>query len=174
MPLESWEMLSYVVTVVGFPAAILAFLYEKKKERDNEEDEVHQLLSDNYQEFLKTALENHDLRLFSPEGTPALTDEQKERMLIIFSMLVSLFERAFVLMYEEDMAPENRRRWSSWEDYMSEWCRRADFRALLPMLLQGEDPKFVKYIERLSRTEAEANARRPKRADAPEQTTRPS
>jgi hypothetical protein len=150
MSLENWELLSYVVTVIGFPAAIVAFLYEKKKERDSGEDEVHQLLSDNYQEFLRIALENPDLRLFSTEGTPTLTGEQRERMLIIFSMLVSLFERAYVLMYERRMSKTQARRWGAWEDYMREWCRREDFRACLPKLLPGEDEEFAAYIEELA------------------------
>lgn len=94
MDLESWELLSYVVTVVGLPLAIAVFVYEQHRERDNEEEEVYQLLSDNYQDFLKTALEHSELRLFSAEQTPALSEEQRERMLIIFSMLVSLFDAA--------------------------------------------------------------------------------
>jgi hypothetical protein len=63
--LETWELLSYIVTVVGLPLAIAVFIFEQGKERDNEEEEVYQLLSDNYQEFLKIALENPDLRLFA-------------------------------------------------------------------------------------------------------------
>jgi hypothetical protein len=146
MSLEAWELASYVVTVIGLPLAILVFLYEQRKERDNEEEEVYQLLSDNYQDFLKIVLANPDLGLVSTGQTPQLSDEQRERMLIIFSMLVSLFERAYLLLYEEDMSPRQGRRWSSWEDYMREWCGRADFRASLPSLLRGEDPSFAKYI----------------------------
>jgi len=150
MSIDTWELLSYVVTVFGLPVAIFAFLYEKKRERDNDEEEVHQLLSDNYQEFLKTALENPDLRLFSAEESTELSDEQKERMLIIFSMLVSLFERAYVLMYERRMSKAQARRWTAWEDYMREWCRREDFRLSLPGLLPGEDEEFVAYIENMA------------------------
>lgn len=150
MPIETWELLSYVVTVVGLPLAIGVYLLEQRKERRNEEDEVYQLLADNYQDFLKIALENPDLGLFSAAERPELNPAQKERKLIIFSMLVSLFERAFVLLYEVHMAPQEKRRWSSWEDYMVEWCRRADFRGALPSLLPGEDPEFVKYIEKLA------------------------
>jgi hypothetical protein len=149
MSLETWEMLSYVVTVIGLPLAIFVFLYEKRKERNNEDEEVYQLLSDNYQDFLKTALENPDLKLFSSTESPQLTDEQRERMLIIFNMLISLFERAYLLMYDEDMTPEQLRRWNSWEDYMLEWCSRADFRETLPSLLSGEDPAFVSYLHGL-------------------------
>jgi hypothetical protein len=42
------------------------------------------------------------------------------------------------------------RRWLSWEDYMRVWCRSADFRALLPVLLEGEDPEFGVYIRALA------------------------
>lgn len=148
--LETWELLSYVVTVIGLPLAIAVFIFEQRKERNNEEEEVYQLLSDNYQEFLKIALANPDLRLFASEETPALSAEQRERMFIIFSMLISLFERAYLLLYEKDMTEKQGRRWRSWEDYMGEWCNRADFRTLLPTLLRGEDPEFSDYIQRLA------------------------
>lgn len=150
MDIATWELLSYVVTTVGLPVAILVFLYEQKKERDNEDEEVYQLLSDNYQEFLKIALEHPDLHLFSANETPQLNDEQRERRLIIFSMLVSLFERAYLLLYTDEMSGQHVRRWRSWEDYMREWCRRKDFRAVLPGLLEGEDPEFVAYIRALA------------------------
>jgi hypothetical protein len=150
--LETWELLSYVVTVIGLPLAIAVFIFEQRKERDNEEEEVYQLLSDNYQEFLKIALENPDLRLFATEETPALSAEQRERMFIIFSMLISLFERAYLLLHEEKMNEKQLRRWRSWEDYMGEWCNRADFRSAMPVLLRGEDPKFADYIQQLSIT----------------------
>jgi len=148
--LEFWELLSYVVTVIGLPLAISVFVFEQRKERNNEEEEVYQLLSDNYQEFLKIALENPDLRLFSSEETPALSAEQRERMFIIFSMLTSLFERAYLLLYEDGMTEKQLRRWRSWEDYMGEWCNRADFRTSLPALLRGEDPAFAAYIQHLA------------------------
>ena len=148
--LEMWELLSYVVTVIGLPMAIFVFIFEQRKERDNEEEEVYQLLSDNYQDFLKISLEHPDLRLFAIEVTPALSVEQQERMFIIFSMLISLFERAYLLLYETNMKEKQLRRWRSWEDYMGEWCSRADFRASLPALLRGEDPEFATYIQKLA------------------------
>lgn len=150
MSTETWELMSYIVTVVGLPLAIGVFLLEQKKERENEEEEVYQLLSDNYQDFLKVALANPDLRLFSVEAPADLNDEQRERELIIFAMLVSLFERAYLLLYDESMSPRQARRWNSWEDYILEWCNKARFRSHLPRLLRGEDPSFVRYVERLA------------------------
>ena len=152
--METWELLSYVVTVIGLPLAIAVFIFDQRKERNNEEEEVYQLLSDNYQEFLKIALENPDLRLFASEETQALTAEQRERMFIIFSMLISLFERAYLLLFEDNMTEKQLRRWRSWEDYMGEWCYRADFRTALPTLLRGEDPEFASYIQKLEASTA--------------------
>lgn len=151
MTLETWELLSYVVTVVGLPLAIGIFFYEQRKERENEEEEVYQLVSDNYQEFLRTALQNPDLQLFSRDLAPPLSPEQRERRLIIFNMLVSLFERAYLLLYEDRMTANQTRRWRSWEDYMREWCVRKDFRDALPELLKGEDPGFARYLGDLAR-----------------------
>ena len=34
--LETWELMSYVVTVIGLPLAIGVFLFEQRKERENE------------------------------------------------------------------------------------------------------------------------------------------
>ena len=150
MTIETWELMGYVVTVIGLPLAIVVFLFEQRKERENEEEEVYQLLSDSYQDFLKIALENPDLRLFSDKAAPALTDEQKERQLIIYAMLVALFERAFLLLYDEAMSSKQARRWNSWEDYILEWCRKPHFLSCLPQLLRGEDPSFVRYLEQLA------------------------
>jgi hypothetical protein len=82
--------------------------------------------------------------------TPDLSDEQRERMHVIFDMLISLFERAYLLTYEPKMGEKQRRRWHSWEDYMREWCQRDDFRHRLPELLRGEDPDFSAYIRGLA------------------------
>src|SRR5690606_33495759 len=149
----TWELLSYVVTVIGLPLAISVFIYEQRRERDNEEENVYQLLSDNYQDFLKVALDNADLRLFAASDLPSLTAEQAEqaeRRLIIFSMLISLFERSYLLLYEDKMSEKQSRRWSSWEDYMAEWLSRADFRDHLDVLLRGEDPRFAAHIQRIA------------------------
>ncbi len=154
--IETWEMLSYVVTVIGLPLAVLVFLHEQRKERNNEEEEIHQLLSNSYTDFLRLVLENADLGLISHAPSAALSPEQEERRLVLFDVLISLFERAYVLAYEAHMNTRQRRRWTAWEDWMREWCRREEFRAALPKLLLGEDPDFALYITGLAADEAAA------------------
>jgi hypothetical protein len=150
MTIETWELLSYIVTVVGLPLAIIVFVFEQRKERLNEEDAVFESISEKYQEFLKVVLDHPDLHLFSMAKTPALNDDQRERMMVLFSMLIALFERAYVMMYEDGLSGAKLRRWRSWEDYMHEWCAREDFREQLDGLLLGEDPEFCNYIRKLA------------------------
>jgi len=151
MNVEIWELLSYVVTVLGLPLAIVVFLFEKRKERAMEEEEVYEALSSNYHDFLKLALDNPDLRLMSKTRTGDLSAEQRERMQAIFGLLIALFERAYLLLYEPDLSGKDARRWRSWEDFMQEWCDREDFREAMPSLLKGEDPEFADYLRRLAR-----------------------
>jgi hypothetical protein len=68
-------------------------------------------------------------------------------------MLISLFERAYIVAWKNDMSPTEQRRWNSWDDYMREWCRRDDFFNALPLLLRGEDPGFQAYIKRVAQEE---------------------
>jgi hypothetical protein len=149
------EALSYIVTIFGLPMAILVFMYEQRRERQGEEEELYQRLSDEYTSFLKLVLGNPDLHLLRKTAPDQpLTEEQQERKLAIFSILVSLFERAYLLVFEEGMDRQTQRLWLSWEDYMREWCRRRDFRDALPELLQGEDEDFRTHIQKVADAEA--------------------
>lgn len=149
--IQAWEMASYVVTVFGFPFAIFVLYLEQRRERQNEEEELYQRLSDEYADFSKLLLENADLQLTSKQLSHSeMTPEQIERKKIIFDILISLFERAFILVYEEHMNKQTARLWASWEDYIRFWCQRSDFRDALADLLQGEDPDFVHYIHRIA------------------------
>jgi hypothetical protein len=154
MKLETWELLSYIVTVFGFPLAIFAFIMEQRKERENEDEEVYQLLTADYTDFLKLVIANPDLKLRSQCEITDLTEEQRERVQVLFEILISLFERAYLLSYEDKMTRKQQRRWLSWEDFMLEWCAREDFRKLLPRLLQGEDPDFANHIRKLAEEQA--------------------
>jgi hypothetical protein len=150
---DSLEILSYLVTVVGLPFAVWVYFAEQRKERENEEEEQYQHLSDAYNHFLEVTLANADLQLRTAAALPNPTPEQNERMLVIFDMLISLFERAFLVAHKEQMSPTEQRRWNSWDDYMREWVRREDFANALPLLLRGEDPEFQSYIKRVAAEE---------------------
>ena len=154
--LEWLEAASYIVTIVGLPLAIGVYFYDRRRDQQTDEEEIFLRLSDEYADFMRLVIDNADLHLLSPaakgehpEGHK-LSEEQLVRKHALFAILVSLFERAYVLVYEDDMSRQQARLWQSWEDYMHEWCQREDFRAALPALLQGEDPGFVATIGRIA------------------------
>lgn len=149
--LEVLEALSYAVTVIGLPLAILVYVRERQRERLNDDEEVYLQLADDYEKFLKLVLENADLRLMTATVQASqLTEEQLERRNVLFEILVALFERAYILVYEEDLRGQAARLWRTWEDYMRAWCRREDFRSVLPQLLEGEDPDFARHISQIA------------------------
>ena len=150
---QFWEIASFVVTALALPFAIFLFVYEQGKERDAEEEEAYQLLQNAYTDFQKIVLDNPDLRLRSTSARDDMSDEQRERTLIIFEMLTALFERAYIVAYEPDLSGLPLRRWHSWEDYMREWCRRDDYYFLLPQLLSGEDLDFADYLRAIAAEE---------------------
>lgn len=151
------EALSYLVTIVGLPLAIGVFIYDRRRDQQNDEEEIFLRLSDEYADFMRLVIDNADLHLLSPAAKGALSEDQLERKHALFAILVSLFERAYVLVYEDDMSRQQQRLWQSWADYMHEWCAREDFRTALPALLHGEDPGFVATIRRIA---SEANTAR--------------
>ncbi len=151
---EVLEMASYVVTVIGLPFGIWVFVKQERAERENEEEAAYLHMADAYNDFLKVVLANSDLQLRTAAALPNPTPEQSERMLVIFDMLVSLFERAYLVAWKPEMTATEQRRWNSWDDYMHEWCQREDFHRALPFLLRGEDPAFQAYIQRVAAQEA--------------------
>jgi len=150
---DAWEYASFVVTALALPFAIVFFVLEQRKERNNEEEAAYQLLSDAYNNFLKVVLANPDLHLRTSAALEHPTPDQNERTMIIYEMLISLFERAYIVAWNERMSEVEARRWNSWDDYMREWCRRENFFNALPLLLRGEDPGFQQYILRVAQEE---------------------
>jgi hypothetical protein len=148
--LEWLEAASYIVTIVGLPFAIGVYFYDRRRDQQTDEEEIFLRLSDEYADFMRLVIDNADLHLLSPGPKGELSEEQLERKHALFAILVSLFERAYVLVYEESMSRQQARLWQSWADYMQEWCERRDFRAALPSLLHGEDPGFVATIRQIA------------------------
>ena len=102
--LARFELLSYLLTVFGLPFAIAVFMWEQRRAHQNDQEEIYQRVSDEYTNFLKLVLDNADLRLLRNDdnGVPHNV-EQQERRYALFSILVSLFERAYILVYEDKM-----------------------------------------------------------------------
>jgi len=136
--LEWAELLSYIVTIFGFPLALAVSFTSSARRGATSRRRFTSASRTNIRTSSNSSWEAPTCSYSAKrEVEHELTEEQKERKLTLFNILVSLFERAYLLVYEDRMDKQTRRLWRSWEDYMREWCRRKDFRATLPELLQG-------------------------------------
>jgi len=151
--LRVFEMLSYLVTVLGLPFAAFALWREMRAERANEakeleqrEDEIYVQLSQQYSAILEAALAHPELDVLEPSPAQALTPEQRRRQSIYYEMLMALFERAFILLHEDAPSGQGGRRWQSWADFFAYWLKRPDFARYVEANLQGEDPAFVAFV----------------------------
>lgn len=152
--LEFWEMISYIVTSISLPAAVVGYLMEKRKERRSDEVQVFESLNSSYEDFLSLVISNPDLQLRSRHSTPGLTPEQQDRITAIFEMLISVFERAYFYMHDEAASGRRTQHLRFWEDFVRQWCRREDFRSRLPELLVSDDSEFSRYIRRIAAEES--------------------
>lgn len=144
--LEFMEFLSYVATVVGIPLATVTYILQEKKERQNEQEEIYDKLMGHYTVIQEKLFEFPELDIHDQE---LKNFEDARRQYILYQMVVSLFERAYILLAIET-DPAYQRMWNSWEDYIREWVKHPNFRAALPRLMEGEDKDFVAYIAQLS------------------------
>jgi hypothetical protein len=144
--LEFMEFLSYVATVVGIPLAIFMFVLQEKKERQNEQEEIYDKLMGHYTVIQEKLFEYPELDV---HDRPLENSEDARRQYILYQMVVSLFERSYILLASET-SPEYQRMWNSWVDYIREWISHPNFRAALPRLMEGEDKDFVAYMAKLS------------------------
>ena len=79
------EFSFYLVETFALPFAIMVFVFERRKERIADQEELYQRLSDEYTNFLKLVLDNADLQLLRKGASlPVLTEEQKERRHALF------------------------------------------------------------------------------------------
>jgi hypothetical protein len=97
--LEWMELASYIATVFGIPFAIVVFMHQELKERRIEQQEIYDKLMDHYTEiqdklFEFPEIDFHDNPIYDPEDA--------RRQYILYEMVVSLFERSFILLYGEE------------------------------------------------------------------------
>jgi hypothetical protein len=97
--LEWFEFLSYVATVVGIPLAIVTFIFQEKKERRVEQQEIYDKLMGHYTEIQDKLFEYPEL---DQHDTPLGNSEDARRQYILYEMVVSLFERSFILLQGEE------------------------------------------------------------------------
>lgn len=126
------EELSYMATILGFPAIVFTISLEIWKTGQNRDRETQLELSRRYNDFLRHVLEHPELELAdhlkAEEIHAALLDPiQNQQKLVALEILVSLFEDAHFL-FSGRWGTLKKQAWAGWESYIAYWMSRADFR----------------------------------------------
>jgi hypothetical protein len=146
------EFFANVTAVLGIPIGLVLFYQAKRKEQKDREYGTYNALDQNYIDFLHLCLENPDLDIFDiprEAELPPLTPEQYRRQITIYVILISMFERAY-LMYKDQSTAIKRDQWSGWEGYMRDWLSRPSFRKDWAYLTSQFDENFVAFMNKLA------------------------
>ena len=156
MSLGEWkdvfELASYIVIVLGLPAALYQYRRSVLKEQQDREYGTYNALDEKYLEFQRMCFEHPRLDIFDiPDGaTTALSPVEQKQELVAFTMLFSIFERAF-LMYADQSSTIKRRQWSGWHEYLTDFCSRENFRRAWRISGNTFDTTFQDFVERTMR-----------------------
>ena len=144
---EVFELLSYVAIIVGVPVGLYQYYRTVKREQQDREYGTYNALDEKYLEFQQLCLEHPELNVFDvPDSSPAhLSNTQQKQELIVFTMLFSIFERAYP-MYSDQSTIIKERQWSGWHEYIGEYCRRSNFRKAWAVSGQTFDSTFQDYM----------------------------
>lgn len=149
------EVFSYIITILGVPAAIFVYVRERRKERMAKETETYYTMNDKYFEFLNLCREYAFLDIYDDKNSDfnRYSREEQRQALILFDMLLSIFERAFV-MYKDHKDDFRKDQWEGWQTYMKCWMMRHDFRVCWADHLKSQwEVNFGKYMNHLYETQ---------------------
>lgn len=124
------EVLTRLVVLLGIPTGLYQYWRKIRYERRDRDYGTYNALDEKYIDFQRLCLDHPELDVFDiPDATtPAeLSKEHKKQELIAFTLLFSIFERAF-LMYRDRSRRVRAKQWTGWEAYLLSYCKRPNFR----------------------------------------------
>jgi hypothetical protein len=159
--LSPFERLVPLATLVSVAIAVALFVQGQAHEREAREreaararetrvTEAFNALDDKYIEYVKLCVAHPELDVFD---TPLVrerppTAEERRRESMMFAILLSMMERAYV-MYREPSDPFKKEQWAGWEVYLKSWLGRANFLEEWGRTKKEFDPGFAAYVDGL-------------------------
>lgn len=142
------EVINKLVVILGLPLAYFQFIKAKRKERRDREYGTYNALDEKYLEFQRLCLEHPYLDIYDiPDKDPKdLTEQQKKEELILFTMLFSIFERAYLLYSDQD-SDIKKKQWIGWDLYIKSYCERENFLNAWEVSGSTFDTDFEAYIK---------------------------
>jgi hypothetical protein len=146
--LDFIDALSKIVVIFGFPLVIVQYRITKRKEKRDREYGTYNALDEKYLEYQKLCLQYSDLNIFdiTDKEPKLLNEKQKKEELILFTMLFSIFERAY-LLYIDQYSHIKQKQWIGWDTYIKSYCKRDNFLDAWKISGSTFDIEFEKYVQ---------------------------
>lgn len=146
-----------VVSQLSILIAVVAFLFNVYKERRVRQNELYNATDERYLTFLKLSLENIDLDIFDISDSKIAEEAVKYKIdlktfkkeLILFSILIKICERAFLMFHENRKSAYHKQQWNGWEAYIEDYCHRENFQRAWRIIGEQFDTEFTEMINGL-------------------------
>ncbi len=141
------DVITKIVIILGLPIAFIQYRITKRKEKRDREYGTYNALDEKYLEYQQLCLRYPYLNIFDiPDTEPIkLNKEQEKEELILFTMLFSIFERAY-LLYLDQRSDIKEKQWRGWDTYITSFCRRDNFVKSWGISGSTFDTEFEKYM----------------------------
>ena len=156
------QLLTYIVAIVscvggltGMVVSIRTYRDGKEKERLRQEYGTYDELDNKYVEFMYTcaALPRLDLLSVPLQGERDLTHEELRMERALFAVLISIFERVFVMftnrLDKNDCKEVYKTQYNGWIDCMRSYCTRPSFRAEWNLIGSQFDKRFYNMMNEI-------------------------
>ena len=146
------EMVTQLATIVGIPVGIYVYFVNKQRERSGREYQVYNSLDDKYIDFLKLCIQYPELKVSTgqTEENNQWSEEQEYRRSALYEILISLFERAY-LLYNDESDRIKKAQFKGWQEYIHDWMKSKSFRKYWWLLGTQFDKTFKDYMNKLAK-----------------------
>ncbi len=144
------KLLGYVekiIIIIGFPFAIYQYVTASEKEKKDRDYVIYNSLGDKYNEWENLCLSHTylDIADIKDSVSPQLNEQQKKEEIILFQILFSMLERAY-LLFNEESSTIKKDQWPGWDLYIENYCERKNFRQVWTKFGWGYESSFTKYM----------------------------
>src|SRR5688572_31701376 len=143
------QIIYYLTLSVAGPLALMEYFKAKKRDRLANEYKIYDELNDRFFEYQKIALEYYDLDILDvPNSDPSLSfDKKRKQEMVAYSILFSLFERAYLMFSNQD-DKFRARQWSGWKRFLNDFIRRPSVCTAWQLSKETYDTDFQAFMDR--------------------------
>ena len=144
---QAFSTFSSILLSTSIVFSIPFWAINKLHERKQIQIDAYKELISEYTKLMEIFLCNTELNLYEDFEDLKIPNNslQERKIKIIFSMLVALFERAYITFHNNG-SWLRKKYWQEWDTYIKDWCKKPLFYRYLSTTLAHSDSDFTSYM----------------------------